>query len=517
MAHYWVRHVPGLTLTGLAERLEQRLSPPLEVMAGRPAPWLAPRLVVHGGGLAGATLQLRQGTTATVVSIDRVLVNMPMWLRFVPRALRYLFIGDDSGAWAAVRSFVLESGEFAGPDEGKPRRLFRPGRVWMLGNPALFQSIGMLKLLVGLALACFAFYVCAMYNDALPVFLIPAALGGWWIYTGIANLRVRMPSVAVSLAAFFLTGAAAYAVGSASPPIRRHMEASNQDVSFEAERQKVLSGGPVREYAGHVEYAWRNSSDSRRNPQRTAQLSARLADAVKIMVQRKVFLKDVQRLIKFCDLPDIGEAKQTNDERIKKLRELVDRKYDPEAIALEAAVRSRKHVLDESGTASVPYGKYKVVVRPPDKAVEQQLADYLGQHGIRADANSMDGHYSEFTEVRIASDSDPAKIKALLAPVADKTANSGPPLAELDRKELVLHTDDPEAPYVIVPAQYARSLAKGVYQETDLKWDESLYNQGKICVQFPFLSPTGYDSFHHNLDAWKPTANFYDSPGNPWP
>jgi hypothetical protein len=515
MAHYWIRRVPELTLTELADRLDKRLSPPLKCSAWRPAPWLSPRLVVHGGGLAGATVGLQQGANATLLSIDRVLVDPPMWLRLVTPGFGRLFLGNDSGAWAAVRSFVLESGEFTGPEGGKPRRLFRPGRIWMLGDPVFFQLIGMLKLMVGLGLATFGLYVCACYNDALPLLPIPAALGGRWIYTGIANLRMRMPSFLFSLVPLVLTGAAAFAVGYASPPIRRHFDAVNADAELEIQRQKVLAGGPVHEYAGHVEYALRDSRQSARDPQRTARLSARLAEVVKIMVERKIFLHDVQRIIKWFDLPDIAQAKQTNGERIKSVRELIDHKYDPEARALEAAVRARKYVLDESGTPNGPYGKYHVVIRPPDGNAEKQLVDYLERHGVQTNIEIR--HYTEFAEVGLVNDADPAKVKALLAPL-DPKAGAGPPWAELDRKEVVLRTDDPESPYVIVPAQYARSLAGGVFQSShDVKWDEALYRQGKICVQFYYLSPSGYDSFRRNLEVWTPTANLTDSTSDPWP
>jgi hypothetical protein len=506
MATYLIRHAPELTLVDLAARLDQRLSPPLECAASRPAPWLRPRLIVHGGGLAGARVRLQQGPSATLISIDRVPVNMPRYLMFVPLVLRYVFIGNDYGAWAAVRSFVLESGEFTGPEGGKPQRLFRPGRIWMLGNPGLFQAIGMLKLLVGLGLACFGFYVCAFYDDALPLLAIAAALGGRWIYTGLANLRIGLPSFFASLVPFALAGGAAFAVGYASPPIRHGLEASSQDADLDAQRQKVLAGGPIGQYAWHVEYALRNTGIS--DPQRRgAKLQARLAEAVQIMVQRKIFLRLVERLTgAFPRLPDIEQARQTNGERLKKLTELMDRKYDSEARALETAVRSRHYVLDESGTPNGRFGKYRLVVRPPDSAAEKQLVDYLDQHGIRADP----GYSFEPGVLGIPNDSDPAKIKALLAP-QDPQAGGGPAVAELDRKEVVLHSDDPESPYVIVPAQYAHSLAGGVAQSADLKWDEALYRQGKICVQFYLLSPSEYDFFRHNLEAWKPIANLSGS------
>lgn len=511
MAHYWIRHAPELTLADLADRLDKRLSPPLECSAGRPAPWLSPRLVVCGGGLAGATVQLLQGPNATLLSINRVLVNVPTWLRFVPRAFRYLFIGNDAGAWAAVRSFVLESGEFTGPEGGKPRRLFRPGRIWMLANPAWFRLLGVLKLVVGLGLACFGLYGCAEYNDALPELPILVALGARWIYTGAANLRVRMPSLLFSLVPFLLAGAAAFAVGYVSPPIRRHFDVSSLTAELETQRQKVLAGGPIRVYAWHVEDALRKTAMGDR--QRGAKLHAQLAEAVKIMVQRGTFLCEVQRLTnEYGLLPDIERAKQTNAAWMKKLRELIDRKYDPEARALEAAVRSRHYVLDEGGAPNGRYGKYRLVVRPPDDTAQKQLLDYLDQHGIEADPR-----YSfEPGVLGIPNDSDPAKIKALLAP-KDPQAGAGPAVAELDRKEVVLRCDDPDSPYVIVPAQYARSLAKGLYQSADLKWDEALYRQGKIWVQFYSLSPTRYDAFRRDLEAWHPTANVSDSTSDRWP
>jgi hypothetical protein len=517
--HYWIRRVPELTLADLADRLDKRLSPPLKCSAVQPAPWLSPRLVVHGGGRAGATMQLRQGPQATLLSINRVLVSMPLWMRFMPPILRYLlFMGDDAGAWAAVRSFVLESGEFVGPAGGKPRRLFRPGRIWMLGNPALFQLIGTLKLLVGLGLAGFCLYVCAGYDDALPVMAIVAALGGRWIYTGIANLRLRIGSFLLSLVPLVLTGAVAWAVGYASPPIRHHFDAIRQEADLEAQRQKVLAGGPVREYAGHVSYALHESRELQRDPQRTAKLGAQLAEAVKIMVRRNVFLHDVQRMIESSQLPDVDQAKRTNGERIKKLRDLIDRKYNAEARAREAAVRLHNYALDESGTPRGTYGKYHVLVRPPDRDAEGQLVEYLEHYDIRVEPEWVlsEHHFADHTEIGVPNDCDPAKVKGLLALNAPK-ADAEPQWAELDRKETVLHTDDPESPCVIVPAQYVRSLAQQLGHSADLKWDESLYRQGKVCVQFTSLDPTWYDSFRHDLEAWKPTANLSDSTSYPWP
>ena len=517
--HYWIRRVPELTLADLADRLDKRLAPPLKCSAFQPALWLSPGLVVHGGGRAGTTVQLRQGPQATVLSINRRLLNMPLWMRFMPPILRYvLFMGDDSGAWAAVRSFVLESGEFVGPDGGKPRRLFRPGRIWMLGNPALFQLIGTFKLLVGLGVVGFCLYVCAGYDDALPIMAIVAALAGRWIYTGIANLRLRMGSFLVSLLPLVLTGAVAYAVGSASPPIRHHFDAVHQEADLAAQRQKVLAGGPVRDYAWHVNGALYKSRDMRGDPESTAKLGAQLVEALKIMVQRNVFLHDVHGMIENSHLPNIDQAKRTNDERIKKIRDLIDRKYDPEARAMETAVRSHNYALDESGTPHGEYGKYHVVVRPPDRDAERQVVEYLERHNIRVQSEWVfnEYHFTDRTEIGVPNDCDPAKVKGLLALNAPK-ADAEPQWAELDRKEVVLHTDDPESPYVIVPAQYVRSLAGQLGHSQDLKWDEALYRRGKICVQFPSLDSGWYDSFRHDLEAWKPVANISDSTSYPWP
>jgi hypothetical protein len=327
-----------------------------------------------------------------------------------------------------------------------------------------------------------------------------------------------MASFLFSLVPLVLVGAAAYAVGYASPPIRHHFDAIRQDADLEAQRQKVLAGGPIHEYAWHANHALYESRESRSDPQRVAKLGAQTAEAVKIMVRRNVFLHDVQRMIQYSHLPDVDQAKRTNNEQIKKLKDLIDRRYDPEAGALEAAVRSHSYVLDESGTPHGQYGKYHVVVRPPDRDAEGQLVEYLEQHGIRVEPEWVlsDHHYPDHDEVGVPNNSDPAKVKALLGARAPE-ADAAPLFVELDRKKVVLHTDDAESPYVIVPAQYVRSLARQLGHSADLKWDEALYRQGKICVQFPSLDPRWYDSFRHDLEAWKPTANLSDSTSDPWP
>ena len=517
MAHYQIRHEPDLTLEKLGDRFGRHLSPPLETDFVRPAPWLAPRLLIHGGGAAAAAIRLRQGPTATVLSIDRLLVNKPGWARFVPRIFRFVFVGDDKGANAQVRSILLESGEFAGPDGDKPRRLFRPGTVWMLGDPRAFKTMGLLKLVVGLVMACIGLHVCTQFSrnkDGLEPVVLLAGLGARWIYTGIANLRGRWPSFGLTLAPLAVTIVAAIGISYAAAPIRAHFANSAQDADLQDERQKVLAGGPVREYVGHVEYALGESKKANA-PERNAQLSAQLAEAVQIMVKRNVFLRDTARILDRKQLPGVDEARKTTDQRLQKLRTLIDRQADPAARALEAKVRGRKYVLDESGTPGDYFGKYTVSVAPPNDAAERELTDYLRQHHIRAGID-FQGRSDASTTINVANDADPAQVKALLA-ATDPAAGDDIPFAELDRKETVLRTDDPESFDIIVPAQYARSAATSLHEEFDLKWDEALYRQGKVIMQIPLLDKFGSDSFRTELGKWEPQAGVTESQYKPWP
>jgi hypothetical protein len=493
MACFQIKHDPELNIERVADRIGSRLSAPMTFSIMQPAPWLSPRVLVQGGGKTGATLRLRQGPQATVLLLDRMVVSLRSRL-FLNNILRLLLMFDDAGTMAAVRSILLESGEFVGPDDGRPQRIYRPGTVWRLINPGLFQLVGALKVLAGVVLAGAIVGLLGWNggtNDLPTVFVgaFVAGLGAFLACKGIANLRLRWSSISTGLIPLIVTMIVTAGIGHFVPTIRNSRSRSAAASEFAAQREKVLSGGPIHSYLLAL-----NDARAQRFDEETPQeLFAQWSEAVNITVKRKVFLNYTVSIINAHRLtPDLADALKTTDERLHKLRDLMNRPADD--LALEAKIRSRHYLVDnEEGS---------IQISPPDQKAEEELIAYL--HDKKNISVEDDKSAPSATSLKVKlifpGDEDKAKVKAAVAP-GDPAAI---PVSSFDRKESFVRTDDPECLYVIVPAQFARSLKHDCDTVADLKWDEDLYQQGKVIVQFSALDSSDLERMRAKLESWEP-------------